>query len=32
VAGICLCQAIVFALHASFMPELFGTNVRYGGP
>jgi MFS transporter, MHS family, shikimate and dehydroshikimate transport protein len=31
VAGICLCQAIVFALHASFMPELFGTNVRYSG-
>lgn len=30
-AGICLCQAIVFALHASFMPELFGTNVRYSG-
>jgi hypothetical protein len=31
VAGIALCQGIVFALHASFMPELFGTNVRYGG-
>ena len=31
VAGICLCQAIVFALHASFMPELFDTNVRYSG-
>ncbi len=31
VAGICLCQAVVFALHASFMPELFGTNVRYSG-
>jgi MFS transporter, MHS family, shikimate and dehydroshikimate transport protein len=31
VAGICLCQGIVFALHASFMPELFGTNVRYSG-
>jgi MHS family shikimate/dehydroshikimate transporter-like MFS transporter len=31
VMGICLCQAIVFALHASFMPELFGTNVRYSG-
>jgi MHS family shikimate/dehydroshikimate transporter-like MFS transporter len=31
VAGICLCQACIFALHASFMPELFGTNVRYSG-
>jgi MHS family shikimate/dehydroshikimate transporter-like MFS transporter len=31
VAGICLCQAIIFALHASFMPELFGTGVRYSG-
>jgi MHS family shikimate/dehydroshikimate transporter-like MFS transporter len=31
VAGICLCQAVVFALHASFLPELFGTNVRYSG-
>jgi MHS family shikimate/dehydroshikimate transporter-like MFS transporter len=31
VAGIALCQGIVFALHASFMPELFGTNVRYSG-
>jgi MFS transporter, MHS family, shikimate and dehydroshikimate transport protein len=31
VAGICLCQAIIFALHASFMPELFGTSVRYSG-
>jgi MFS transporter, MHS family, shikimate and dehydroshikimate transport protein len=31
VAGICLCQAIIFALHASFMPELFGTRVRYSG-
>jgi MHS family shikimate/dehydroshikimate transporter-like MFS transporter len=31
VAGICLCQAVIFALHASFMPELFGTNVRYTG-
>jgi MHS family shikimate/dehydroshikimate transporter-like MFS transporter len=31
VAGICLCQAIVFALHASFMPELFGAHVRYSG-
>jgi len=31
VAGIVLCQGIVFALHASFMPELFGTNVRYSG-
>jgi MFS transporter, MHS family, shikimate and dehydroshikimate transport protein len=31
VAGICLCQAVIFALHASFMPELFGTSVRYSG-
>jgi MFS transporter, MHS family, shikimate and dehydroshikimate transport protein len=31
VVGICLCQAVIFALHASFMPELFGTNVRYSG-
>jgi MHS family shikimate/dehydroshikimate transporter-like MFS transporter len=31
VVGICLCQAVVFALHASFMPELFGTDVRYSG-
>jgi MFS transporter, MHS family, shikimate and dehydroshikimate transport protein len=31
VAGICLCQAIIFSLHASFMPELFGTSVRYSG-
>jgi hypothetical protein len=31
VVGICLCQGVVFALHASFMPELFGTNVRYSG-
>jgi MHS family shikimate/dehydroshikimate transporter-like MFS transporter len=31
VAGICLCQGVVFALHASFMPELFGTDVRYSG-
>jgi MHS family shikimate/dehydroshikimate transporter-like MFS transporter len=31
VIGISLCQGVVFALHASFMPELFGTNVRYSG-
>jgi MHS family shikimate/dehydroshikimate transporter-like MFS transporter len=31
VVGICLCQGVVFALHASFMPELFGTDVRYSG-
>jgi MHS family shikimate/dehydroshikimate transporter-like MFS transporter len=31
VVGICLCQGIVFALHASFMPELFGTDARYSG-
>ncbi|MCJ2063308.1 MHS family MFS transporter [Methylobacterium sp. J-088] len=31
VVGICLAQGMVFALHASFMPELFGTRVRYSG-
>jgi MHS family shikimate/dehydroshikimate transporter-like MFS transporter len=31
VAGICLAQGMVFALHASFMPELFSTKVRYSG-
>ena len=31
VAGICLGQGVIFALHASFMPELFGTSVRYSG-
>jgi MHS family shikimate/dehydroshikimate transporter-like MFS transporter len=31
VIGISICQGVVFALHASFMPELFGTNVRYSG-
>jgi MFS transporter, MHS family, shikimate and dehydroshikimate transport protein len=31
VIGISLCQGVVFALHASFMPELFGTKVRYSG-
>jgi MHS family shikimate/dehydroshikimate transporter-like MFS transporter len=31
VAGICLAQGMVFALHASFMPELFTTKVRYSG-
>jgi len=31
VVGICLCQGVVFALHASFMPELFGTEARYSG-
>jgi MHS family shikimate/dehydroshikimate transporter-like MFS transporter len=31
VVGICLCQGVIFALHASFMPELFGTSVRYSG-
>jgi len=29
--GISLGQGIMFSLHASFMPELFGTNVRYSG-
>ena len=31
VVGISICQGVVFALHASFMPELFGTKVRYSG-
>ncbi|RTL50664.1 MAG: MFS transporter [Bradyrhizobiaceae bacterium] len=31
VVGISVCQGTVFALHASFMPELFGTKVRYSG-
>jgi MHS family shikimate/dehydroshikimate transporter-like MFS transporter len=31
VIGISVCQGTVFALHASFMPELFGTKVRYSG-
>jgi MFS transporter, MHS family, shikimate and dehydroshikimate transport protein len=31
VIGISICQGVVFALHASFMPELFGTRVRYSG-
>jgi MHS family shikimate/dehydroshikimate transporter-like MFS transporter len=31
VAGICLGQGVIFALHASFMPELFSTRVRYSG-
>jgi MHS family shikimate/dehydroshikimate transporter-like MFS transporter len=31
VVGISLCQGVVFALHASFMPELFGTDARYSG-
>ncbi len=31
VCGICLGQGMIFALHASFMPELFGTRVRYTG-
>jgi MHS family shikimate/dehydroshikimate transporter-like MFS transporter len=31
VIGISLCQGVVFALHASFMPELFGAKVRYSG-
>ncbi|WP_375464033.1 MFS transporter [uncultured Methylobacterium sp.] len=31
VLGVCLAQGMVFALHASFMPELFGTRVRYSG-
>jgi MHS family shikimate/dehydroshikimate transporter-like MFS transporter len=31
VIGISICQGTVFALHASFMPELFGTKVRYSG-
>lgn len=31
VIGVSLCQGIVFSLHASFMPELFGTHIRYSG-
>jgi len=31
VVGICLGQGMVFALHASFMPELFSTRIRYSG-
>jgi MFS transporter, MHS family, shikimate and dehydroshikimate transport protein len=31
VVGISICQGMVFALHASFMPELFGTRIRYSG-
>jgi MFS transporter, MHS family, shikimate and dehydroshikimate transport protein len=31
VVGISGAQGIVFALHASFMPELFGAKVRYTG-
>jgi len=31
VLGIVICQGVVFSLHASFMPELFGTKVRYSG-
>jgi MFS transporter, MHS family, shikimate and dehydroshikimate transport protein len=31
VIGICLCQGMIFALHASFLPELFSTRVRYSG-
>jgi len=31
VVGICVGQGVIFALHASFMPELFSTRVRYSG-
>ncbi len=31
VVGVSLGQGVIFALHASFMPELFGTRVRYSG-
>jgi MFS transporter, MHS family, shikimate and dehydroshikimate transport protein len=31
VIGISGAQGIVFALHASFMPELFSAKVRYTG-
>ena len=31
VVGICLCQGVIFSLHASFMPELFGADARYSG-
>lgn len=29
--GLTISQGIMFALHASLMPELFGTSVRYSG-
>jgi MHS family shikimate/dehydroshikimate transporter-like MFS transporter len=31
VIGMTVTQGIIFALHASLMPELFGTGVRYSG-
>jgi MHS family shikimate/dehydroshikimate transporter-like MFS transporter len=31
VVGVSCAQGIIFSLHASFMPELFGTKVRYSG-
>jgi MHS family shikimate/dehydroshikimate transporter-like MFS transporter len=31
IAGICIGQGVMFALHASFLPELFATQVRYTG-
>jgi MHS family shikimate/dehydroshikimate transporter-like MFS transporter len=31
VVGVSCAQGIIFALHASFMPELFGTKIRYSG-
>jgi MHS family shikimate/dehydroshikimate transporter-like MFS transporter len=31
IVGVTCAQGIIFALHASFMPELFGTKVRYSG-
>lgn len=31
IVGVSCAQGIIFALHASFMPELFGTKVRYSG-
>jgi MHS family shikimate/dehydroshikimate transporter-like MFS transporter len=29
--GVSLGQGIMYSMHASLMPELFGTNVRYSG-
>jgi MHS family shikimate/dehydroshikimate transporter-like MFS transporter len=31
IIGMTVSQGIMFALHASLMPELFGTSVRYSG-
>jgi len=31
IIGVSLGQGVMFSLHASLMPELYGTNVRYSG-